>query len=102
MYDEFGSEPIDSFDAYRMGLRPARCTGCEYARLKWELGDKFLALHDWLISVYELDAEPSPGQGEPYTYKGHPIRHRASFMSIGHSDECYQWKPPNIETGGAR
>lgn len=92
----WGPGPIDSFDAYQMGLRPPRCNGCEYARLRWELGDKFLSLNKagW-VAVYELDAEPVPGQGEPREHDGRPIRHRGSFMSVGHSDECYHWSPPS-------
>ena len=81
--------------AYEMGLRGPRCNGCEFAKLKHKLGDKFLHLQDkgW-HDVYELDADPVPGQSEPLEYKGRPIRFRASFMSIGHSDECYHWRPP--------
>ena len=99
MYDNYGPPPIDSYDLYAMGLRSARCNGCRYAQLKHELGDKFLKLYDdhgW-ISVNELDAEPFPGQREPTEHEGRPIRRHASFMSIGHSDECYNWQPP--ETG---
>lgn len=94
MWDEYESGPIDSYDAYAMGLRPARCNGCKFTKLKYELDDKFLHLveHGW-STVYELDAEPTPGQGEPLEHKGRPIRFRASFMSIKHSDECYHWKP---------
>lgn len=81
--------------AYEMGLRGPRCNGCEYAQLKHMLGTKFLQ-HDtpegW-IAVYELDRESAPGQGRPLECGGRPICHRATFMSIGHSDECYRWKP---------
>ena len=96
-YYEDMPAPIDSYDCYAMGLRAARCNGCEYAKLKHELDDKFLTKSEtgW-PTVYELDAEPSPGQGEPTEHEGRPIRFRASFMSIGHSDECYHWKPPKI------
>ena len=94
MWDEYEPGPIDSYDAYAMGLRPARCNGCKFAKLKHELGDKFLCLTGTMgPTVYELDAEPLPGQAEPLEYKGHPIRFRAGFMSIDHSDECYHWKP---------
>lgn len=88
--------PIDSYDAYAMGLRAARCNGCEYLRYRWKLGDKFLSRSEngW-ASVYELDAEPSPGQGEPQEHEGRPIRHKASFMSVGHSDECWGFKTPD-------
>lgn len=95
----FEPAPIDSYDLYAMGLRAARCNGCKYARLKHELGDKFLRLRNangWVV-VYELDARPHPGQGDPLEHEGRPVRHRASFMSIGHSDECYNWKPPRRE-----
>jgi hypothetical protein len=88
--------PIDSYDLYAMGLRAPRCNGCEYAKLKWELGDKFLALkdeHGW-TNVYELDREPGKGQGEPYEHEGRPVYCRVGFMSIQHSDECYHWQPP--------
>ena len=81
-------------EAYEMGLRGPRCNGCSYRRLKHELGDRFLRLPSvgW-IAVYELDAEPLGGQGDPMEHEGHPIRHRSTFMSIEHSDECYNWKP---------
>ena len=82
--------------AHEMGLRGPRCNGCKFARLKHELGDKFLYLveHAWSTTVYELDAEPMSGQGEPHEHEGRSIRFRASFMSIRHSDECYHWRPP--------
>jgi len=83
--------------AYRMGFRDPICNGCKYARLKYELGDKFLSLRSergW-ITVYELDAEPRPSQGEPREYEGRPIQCRMAFLSIGHSDECYHWHPPD-------
>jgi len=98
MCDEYESGPIDSSDAYAMGLRPARCNGCKFTKLKHELGDKFLHLckGGW-PTVYELDAEPLPGQDEPLEHEGHQIRFHASFMSIGHSDECYHWHPPETE-----
>ena len=95
MFD-FGPPPIDSYDLYAMGLRPARCNGCEVAKLKHKLGDKFLLLRresDWQ-SVYELDADPERGQAEPLAHEGRPICSRGSFLSIGHSDECYNWQPP--------
>jgi len=90
---------MDSYDLYAMGLRPPRCNGCAFAKLKWKLGDRFLALkeHGNWTTVYELDAEPLPDQGEPLEHEGRPIRFHASFMSIGHSDECYHWKPPKDE-----
>jgi len=104
MYGDYEWEraPIDSYDVYAMGLRAARCNGCEYAKLKHKLGDKFLKLYTdklytdlgW-IAVYELDAEPCTGQGEPLEHQGRPIRHRGTFMGIGHSDECYNWQPPS-------
>ena len=59
----------------------------------YELGDKFLALNDGWVNVYELAAEPTQGQGEPFEYEGRSIRYRAGFISIGHSDECYNWSP---------
>lgn len=96
MHDEHG--PIDSYDAYQMGLRPPRCSGCKYAQLKYELGNRFLVLNEKpRINVYELDAEPFSGQGEPSEHEGRPIQYRAGFMSIGHSDECYNWQSPKEE-----
>ena len=93
--DEYESGPIDSDDAYAMGLRAARCNGCKYAKLKYELGEKFLYLTvgGW-PTVYELDAEPLLGQGKPMEHEGRSIRFHAGFMSIGHSNECYNWQPP--------
>ncbi len=116
-HDEFGNEPmpVDSSDLLAMGLRAPRCNGCEFARLKHKLGDKILVLQgdkvfpsSWLnisdswVNVYELDADPVPGQGEPYEYGGRPIQFHAGFMSVGHSNECHHWKPPRGEIGGAR
>lgn len=100
MFEEWGPGPFDSFDAYETGLRAPRCNGCDYARLKHELGDKFLSLNEggW-VAVYELGAEPAPGQGEPQEHEGKPIRHKSSFMSVGHSDECYGWRPPTSRPG---
>ena len=111
--------PIDSYDLYAYGLRPARCNGCKLAQLRHELGDRFLMLQQgrWRIAflmlwqgkwrsarlllrqdrwhnVYELDVEPVFGQREPTEYKGCPIRYKAGFPSIAHSDECYNWQPP--------
>lgn len=97
MWDEYGPGPIDSYDCYAMGLRPARCNGCKFAQLEHELGDKFLHLQDkgW-HNIYELDAGPVSGQGEPLEHEGQPICFRAGFLSIQHSDECYHWKPPSV------
>lgn len=98
MFDEWGPAPIDSYDLYARGVRPARCNGCKYAQLKHELGDKLLSLktdNGW-IAVYELDARPVSGQGEPYEHEGRSVRHRVSFMAVGHSDECYHWQPRRI------
>lgn len=108
MYDEHGPGPIDSYDRYAMGLRAPRCNGCEYAKLKWELGEKFYSrrtgtgllnrllgrrgLCKW-IEVYELGAQPGPKQRKK-KYRGVPIKHITSFASIEHSDECWHWKPP--------
>ena len=89
---EPGPGPIDSDDMYTMGLRPARCNGCELAKLRWELDDKFLMLPGQ--GIYELDAIPSKGQGEPSEHNGRPIQFRMWGMNYGHSDECYKWKPP--------
>lgn len=93
MYD-WEPAPIDSYDLYAMGLRAPRCNGCRYNELKHELGDKFHAAtraNGW-VDVYELDAEPEPGQTVT-KIDGRSARCRAGFMSIQHSDECYQWKP---------
>ncbi|NIV30034.1 MAG: hypothetical protein GWN58_11195 [Anaerolineae bacterium] len=94
-YDEMdGPGPIDSYDAFQMGLRPARCNGCRLAQLEHELGERFLLLGN---TVYEYDAEPAPGQAEPTSHQGRPIRFHAWFMSLEHSDECYNWQPPGEE-----
>lgn len=76
---------------YEQGLRPPRCNGCRRAKLRYELGEKFLQLPS---GIYELDAEPRPGQGEPQEHKGRPISFRFWGMSYEHSDECYGWTPP--------
>jgi len=78
--------------AYEMGFRGPRCNGCSLAKFKYELGDKFLMIRG--KGVYELDAEPRPGQGEPQSYEGRPIRFHWWGMSYQHSDECYHWQPP--------
>lgn len=88
VYDE--PAPFDSSDLYQMGLRAPRCNGCEVAKLKHELGDKFLLMPD---GIYELDAEPREGQGEPYVWDGRSIRWHFWGMSYDHSDECYNWQP---------
>ena len=76
-------------EAYDQGLRGAICNGCSLAKLKHELGKKFLMLPD---GIYELDAQPVEGQGKPMVYKGKPIRFHMWGMSYEHSDECYNWK----------
>lgn len=95
MWDELPA-PLDSYDLYQYGLRPPRCNGCEYLALKWKLGERFLALprQGW-TSVYELGATPLAGQGEPQEHEGRPIRFHASFMSTGHSDECWHFQAPD-------
>ena len=70
MDDIRDAAPIDSRDTYDMGLRSARCNGCELEKVKWELGDKFLMLDS---RIYELDAPFAPGQNEPLEYEGRPI-----------------------------
>lgn len=92
MYDlrEWESPPRDSSDLLAMGLRAPRCNGCTLAEWRWKLGDRFLMLPK---GVYELDAEPRPGQGEPRRHGGRPIRFHFWGMSYGHSDECYHWSP---------
>ena len=82
-------------EPYEMGLRAPRCNGCDLARLKWELGDKFLVLYG---SIYEMGATPSPGQGLK-EWKGVSVKFRMWGMSYGHSDECYNWKPPAERKG---
>lgn len=81
---------------YDMGLRGPSCNGCSYLEYKWKLGDKFLALSSggW-VDVYELDAGPRPGQGEPKENNGRPIRFKSGFSGIGHSDECWGFKVPD-------
>lgn len=76
---------------FDMGLRPPRCNGCERKKLKHQLGEKFLQLP---TGIYELDAEPAKGQDEPKSHEGRPIRFVIWGMSYGHSDECYNWRPP--------
>ena len=99
-YDEMdGPGPIDSYDAYVMGLRSARCNGCQLAQKKHELGEQFLMIHDGWYHVYELDAEPEAGQAAPHKHQERSIRKHCAFMGIGHSDECYNWQPPK-EKGG--
>ena len=94
LYDEYDRELFDSSDFYEMGLRSPRCNGCRYNQLKHKFGNKFLALNDrgW-VAVYELDAEPRLGQDRA-DHEGRLIRSHSSFMSIEHSDECYNWQPP--------
>lgn len=77
--------------AYEMGLRGGICNGCSLKQLKWQLGDKFLMLPQ---GIYELDAEPEEGQGEPQQYNGRPIKFHMWGMSYEHSDECYHWSSP--------
>ena len=89
--------PSDSHEAYEIGLRAPRCNGCRFDKLKYELGDKCYIYRDPWVNVYELDAEPIPGQGQPQSFEGRPLKWRASFMAVGHSDECYNWQPPNKE-----
>lgn len=83
-------EPVPTL--YELGLRPARCNGCRLAELRHELGNKLLVrlTEDGWTEVYELDAEPLPGQGEPQEVDGRPVRWHVTFMSTEHSDECYQ------------
>lgn len=91
---EEGPGPIDSDELYQMGLRPARCAGCEAEKLTWELGDKCLITREHNgTCFYELDAKPRHGQGRK-EYMGRPVRFKNWFSSTGHSDECYHWTPP--------
>lgn len=107
MFDAYGPAPIDSYDLYAMGLRQPRCNGCMFARLQHDLGERCLVLiEEGWPTVYELDAEPRPGQ-ERQKHQGRPIRFHASFMGVGHSDECYNWQPHGEEgelytIGGAK
>lgn len=94
---EMESAPIDSYDLYARGLRPGRCNGCKFEKLAWELGDEAIVLVEadtGSTSIYELGAEPWPGQMIT-EWDGLPIRSRGSYMSVGHSDECWNWRPPN-------
>ena len=68
------------------------CNGCKLAKLRYILGDKFLMIPG--EGIYELDAEPRPGQGEPQSHEGRPVRFHFWGMSYGHSDECFHWRPP--------
>ena len=78
-------------ELFEMGLRRGVCNGCSLKRLKWKLGKKFLLLYG---TIYELDAKPLEGQGEPLEYNDRPIRFHLWGMSYEHSDECYGWAPP--------
>ena len=83
-------------ELYRLGLRGPRCNGCSYAKLKHELGDRFYSEvdeHGWTM-VYELEPEIIDPFNELPEKRGKPAKFRAGFMSIGHSDECYNWQPP--------
>jgi len=87
-------------EAYDMGLRGGICNGCKLAEYKWKLGKKFLLIGGGIMGgVYELDAKPTEGQGEPYEHNGRPIRFIFAGMSYGHSDECYNWRPPRKRKG---
>ena len=81
-------------ELFEMNLRPPRCNGCKLARLKHELGSRFLSLSS---GIYELDAEPRPGQGQPLSYRGRPIRFRFWGASYRHSNECYNWRPKEVK-----
>lgn len=84
-------------------FRTPSCNGCDYLKLRHELGIKFLSIYEGGgVGVYEQDAEPIKGQGSRVWHKGKPVRFRVWFMSIGHSDECYNWKPPEEEPCGKR
>jgi hypothetical protein len=50
-------------------------------------------------TVYELDAEPHPGQ-KMDSWQGRPVQFKCWFMSVGHSDECYRWTPPEEAKDG--
>ena len=82
--------------AYDMGLRSGRCNGCKLKQFRHELGDKFIMLNR---TIYELDAEPCQGQGEPLEHEGRPVQFVMWGASWGHSDECYNWKPPRKKKG---
>jgi len=90
-YDD-GPGPIDSYDAYAMGLRPARCNGCQFKELKHELGNRALVRNEqgW-TAVYE---QVEAGTVKAEVVDGKLVKFRASFMSIGHSDECWNYQPP--------
>ena len=59
-----------------------KCNGCKNAKLRKELGDKYLLLGN---TVYEYDAAPYPGQDQPLSHNGRSIQFHAWFMEIAHS-----------------
>lgn len=81
---------------YAMGLRGPRCNGCEFARIKYELGEKvYVHRSGTWTTMYRRGEAPHEGQGEPFVDDNNePIGFIVSFMSIEHSDECFKWKPP--------
>jgi hypothetical protein len=93
----FHMTPVGGEDvsfAYNMGLRGPRCNGCKYARLKHELGDRFREIRTergWIV-VFELDVVRRTRE-KLQIIAGRPAKRVVAFLSIGHSDECYHWKP---------
>ncbi len=59
-----------------------QCNGCHLEQLRAQHGEKLIHLRgDW----YVYGEDPSPGQGEPSSLGGVPIRWVAWFMSTGHA-----------------
>ena len=63
-----------------------RCNACHVNTLRKQLGKKFLMIAN---TVYELDAEVAPGQGEPMEFEGRPIKFHVWVMANEHSGEGY-------------
>ncbi len=70
----------------------ASCNGCTNVELKKKLGKRYLLLtvHGW-PTVYEMGLAPLPGQDEPSSNNGQPIRFCAAFLELAHSydEDCY-------------
>lgn len=69
------------------------CNGCHDRDLRRRLGKRYLLLDG--RKVYELDAQPEPGQSEPHKHLGRPIRLCAIYMALEHSydEDCRLTRP---------